>query len=88
LALERNESPRPRRRDATIPAIAQVCLFLVGVDALVDFSLRIQAVALTYIAVLAAGVVQARDEAARNLARAQVQLSTARYLPGAKGHNP
>jgi O-antigen ligase len=53
---------RIRRRDATIPAIAASVSFLVGVHALVDFSLQIQAVTLTYLAVLGVGVAQARDE--------------------------
>jgi O-antigen ligase len=53
---------RSRKRDATIPAIAASVSFLVGVHALVDFSLQIQAVTLTYMAVLGAGVAQARDE--------------------------
>jgi O-antigen ligase len=52
---------RTRKRDATIPAIAAGASFLVGVHALVDFSLQIQAVTLTYMAILGAGVAQARD---------------------------
>lgn len=47
-----------RRRGATVPAIAASVSFLVGVHALVDFSLQIQAVTLTYMAVLGAGVAQ------------------------------
>ena len=39
---------RTRRRDATIPAIAASVSFLIGINALVDFSLQIQAVTLTY----------------------------------------
>jgi O-antigen ligase len=53
---------RTRQRDATIPAIAASVSFLVGVNALVDFSLQIQAVTLTYMAILGAGVAQARDD--------------------------
>lgn len=52
---------RTRKRDATIPAIAASVSFLVGAHALVDFSLQIQAVALTYMAVLGAGVAQASN---------------------------
>jgi O-antigen ligase len=52
---------KTRRRGATIPAIAASVSFLVGAHALIDFSLQIQAVALTYMAVLGAGVAQARD---------------------------
>jgi O-antigen ligase len=50
---------RRRKRGATVPAIAASASFLVGAHALVDFSLQIQAVALTYMAVLGAGVAQA-----------------------------
>jgi hypothetical protein len=57
---------RTRKRNATIPAIAASVSFLVGVHAFVDFSLQIQAVALTYMAVLGAGVAQARDVAGCN----------------------
>ena len=53
---------RTRQRDATIPAIAASVSFLVGAHALVDFSLQIQAVTLTYMAILGAGVAQARDD--------------------------
>ena len=53
---------RTRQRDATIPAIAASVSFLVGVNAFVDFSLQIQAVTLTYMAVLGAGVAQARED--------------------------
>ena len=53
---------RTRQRDATIPAIAASVSFLVGAHALVESSLQIQAVTLTYMAVLGAGVAQARDE--------------------------
>ena len=57
---------RTRLRDATIPAIAASVSFLVGAHALADFSLQVQAVALTYMAVLGAGVAQARDAAPRS----------------------
>ena len=53
---------RTRQRDATIPAIAASVSFLVGINAFVDFSLQIQAVTLTYMAVLGAGVAQARED--------------------------
>jgi O-antigen ligase len=52
---------RVRKRGGTIPAIAASVSFLVGAHALVDFSLQIQAVALTYMAILGAGVAQASD---------------------------
>ncbi|HEY7299130.1 MAG TPA: O-antigen ligase family protein [Xanthobacteraceae bacterium] len=50
---------RSNRRGVTIPAIAAGASVLVGVHALVDFSLQIQAVTLTYMTILAAGVAQA-----------------------------
>ena len=53
---------RTRRRQATIPAIAASVSFLIGINALVDFSLQIQAVTLTFMAVLGAGVAQARED--------------------------
>jgi branched-subunit amino acid transport protein AzlD len=53
---------RTRLRNATIPAIAVGVSVLVGTHALVDFSLQIQAVTLTYMAILGAGVAQARDD--------------------------
>ena len=61
LAWDCMTGARTRRRDATIPAIAASVSVLVGVNALVDFSLQIQAVTLTYLALLGAGVAQARD---------------------------
>jgi hypothetical protein len=47
-----------RQENATIPAVAASVGFLVGVHSLVDFSLQIQAVALTFAALLGAGVAQ------------------------------
>jgi O-antigen ligase len=52
---------RTRRRNATFPAIAASVSGLVGAHALIDFSLQIQAVTLTYMAVLGVGVAQAKD---------------------------
>ena len=53
---------RTRQRDATVPAIAASVSVLVGINAFADFSLQIQAVTLTYMAILGAGVAQARDD--------------------------
>jgi O-antigen ligase len=50
-----------QKRGSTIPAIAASVSFLVGAHAFIDFSLQIQAVTLTYMAVLGAGVAQIRD---------------------------
>ncbi len=46
------------RQQITVPAIATGVALLVGVHAMVDFSLQIQAVALTFMAILGAGVAQ------------------------------
>ena len=44
-----------------VPRIAASVAFLVGFNALVDFSLQIQAVALTFMALLGAGVAQSES---------------------------
>jgi O-antigen ligase len=56
-----------RRGNATAPRVAASAACLVGVHALVDFSLQIQAVALTFMALLAAGFAQSHSSR-RNLA--------------------
>jgi O-antigen ligase len=50
-----------RQENVTVPRVAASVAFLVGVHALVDFSLQIQAVALTFMAVLGAGVAQSES---------------------------
>jgi hypothetical protein len=50
-----------RREGAIVPQIAASVAFFVAVHSLVDFSLQIQAVALTFIAILGAGVSQAES---------------------------
>lgn len=50
-----------RRRNATAPIIAASAALLVGVHAMVDFSLEIEAVALTFMAILGAGVAQSES---------------------------
>lgn len=50
-----------RRENATPAMIAAAASVLVGVHAVVDFSLQIEAVALTYLAILAAGCAQAES---------------------------
>jgi O-antigen ligase len=47
-----------RRTDANVPAIAAAVACLIGLNALVEFSLQIQAVTLTFMAILGAGVAQ------------------------------
>jgi O-Antigen ligase len=50
-----------RRENVTVPRVAVAVSCLVGVHALVDFSLQMQAVALTYAALLGAGVAQSKS---------------------------
>jgi hypothetical protein len=70
---------RIRRRDATIPAIAASVSFLVGAHALIDFSLQIQAVTLTYMAILGTGVAQARDDLPTGQTDSPVSHSLSRH---------
>jgi hypothetical protein len=46
------------RQQITVPCISTGIAFLVSVHAMVDFSLQIQAVTLTFMAILGAGVAQ------------------------------
>lgn len=50
-----------RGRDATAPIVAASAALLVGVHAMVDFSLQIEAVTLTFMALLGAGVGQSES---------------------------
>jgi O-antigen ligase len=50
-----------RREGVMVPAVATGVAFLVGVHALADFSLQIQAVTLTFAAILGAGVAQSKN---------------------------
>ncbi len=52
---------RKRRLNETIPCIAVGAASLVAVNALVDFSLQIQAVTLTFMAILGAGTAQSES---------------------------
>ena len=47
-----------RRRDATPAIVAAACALVVAVHALVDFSLQIEAVTLTFMGLLGAGVAE------------------------------
>src|SRR5947207_8987816 len=49
------------RRDNVVPSIAIAAAALVGVHAVVDFGLQIQAIALTFVAILGAGVAQSKS---------------------------
>ncbi len=46
------------RQQITVPCVATGVAFLLGVHAMVDFSLQMQAVCLTFMAILGAGVAQ------------------------------
>jgi O-antigen ligase len=50
-----------RQESVTVPVVATSAALLVGVHTLVDFSLQIQAVALTFMAILGAGVAQSES---------------------------
>jgi O-antigen ligase len=50
-----------RQESMTAPRVAAAAAFLLGAHALVDFSLQIQAVALTFMAILGAGVAQSES---------------------------
>lgn len=50
-----------RQESMTAPRVAAGAAFLVGVHSLVDFSLQIQAIALTFMAILGAGVAQSES---------------------------
>ena len=58
LALRCAKGAVRRRRDAAIPQVAAAAAALVLVHALVDFSLQMQAVTVTFMALLGAGVAQ------------------------------
>ena len=81
LVWECVKGARTRRRDATIPAIAASVSLLVGAHALIDFSLQLQAVTLTYMAVLGAGVAQAYRAIARRHCRRSGRKFDQRYCP-------
>ena len=49
------------RQDVMVPAVATGVAVLVGVHALADYSLEMQAVALTFTAILGAGVAQSKS---------------------------
>jgi O-antigen ligase len=61
LALRCVKGAVTRQRNEMMPCVAAGVAFLLGVHALVDFSLQIQAVAITFMAVLGAGVAQSES---------------------------
>ena len=60
LVLGCLKGPLRRQEHVTAPRVAVAAAVLVGVHALVDFSLQIQAVTLTFMAILGAGVAQSQ----------------------------
>jgi O-antigen ligase len=61
LALRCLKGALTRQENVTVPRVAAGVAFLVGAQALVDFSLQIQAVTLTFTAVLGAGTAQSQS---------------------------
>jgi O-antigen ligase len=61
LALRCLRGAATRKENATVPRVAFAAACLVAVHSLVDFSLEIQSVALTFAAVLGAGVAQSES---------------------------
>ena len=47
-----------RRENELIPCVAAGIAFLIGVDSLVNFSVQLEAIGVTFMAVLGAGVAQ------------------------------
>jgi O-antigen ligase len=58
LALRCVKGAMARQESQEVPCVAASVGFLLGVQALVDFSLQMQAIAITFMAVLGAGVAQ------------------------------
>jgi O-antigen ligase len=61
LVLRCVKGAMTRRENEMIPCVAAAVAFLVGAHSLVDFSLQIQAVAITFAALLGAGVAQSQS---------------------------
>ena len=61
LALKCLAGAINRQRDSIAPVVATAATLLVGVHALVDFSLQIEAVTLTFMALLGAGLAQSQS---------------------------
>ena len=61
LALRCVKGAMTRQENETIPCVAAGVAFLLGVHSLVDFSLQIQAIGVTFMALLGAGVAQSKS---------------------------
>jgi O-antigen ligase len=67
LVLRCVKGAATRQMNETLPCVASSVAFLLGIHALVDFSLQMQAIAITFMALLGAGVAQ--SESSRALLR-------------------
>jgi hypothetical protein len=61
LALRCVNGAMTRQENEMIPCVAVAVAFLVGVHSLIDFSLQIQAIGVTFMALLGAGVAQSKS---------------------------
>ena len=61
LVLRCVKGAMTRQENETMPCVAAGVAFLLGVHSLVDFSLQIQAIAITFMALLGAGVAQSES---------------------------
>ena len=61
LVLRCIKGAAARQRNETLPCVAASAAVLLGVHSLVDFSLQIQAIAMTFMALLGAGVAQSES---------------------------
>ena len=61
LALHCLRGAITRQQNEAIPCVAVAVAFLVGVHSLIDFSLQIQAIGVTFMALLGAGVAQSKS---------------------------
>ena len=61
LTLRCVKGAMTRQENETIPCVAVGVAVLVGVHSVLDFSLQIQAIAITFMALLGAGVAQSRS---------------------------
>ena len=61
LVLRCVKGAMTRQMNETMPCVAASVAFLLGVHSLVDFSLQMQAIAVTFMALLGAGVAQSES---------------------------
>ena len=61
LVLRCVKGATTRQMNETVPCVAASVAFLLGVHSLIDFSLQMQAIAITFMALLGAGVAQSES---------------------------